>query len=155
MINDYIEKKSELKTLLKKLNGDEKPEFGLMTPQHMIEHLAQTIRFSNGKAPQKLVFKSEVAKKIKFLITQTNNEIQPGFKAPILPKDKLLDLDFENIVEAINNLIIEIDDFEQFKREKPNSKPINPVMGEMELSDWDIFHNKHIRHHLRQFNLIA
>ena len=129
-MNDYIEKKSELKTLLKKLNGDEEPEFGLMTPQHMIEHLAQTIRFSNGKAPQKLVFKNEVAKKIKFRITQTNSEIQPGFKTPILPKDKLLNLDFENIVEAINNLITEIDDFEQFKTKAFIQKLLG--MGDLE-----------------------
>jgi hypothetical protein len=39
IMKNFIEKKSKLKTLLNKLNGNEKPEFGLMTPQHMIEHL--------------------------------------------------------------------------------------------------------------------
>jgi|TARA_B110000093_G_C12744039_1_gene315627 oxepin-CoA hydrolase/3-oxo-5,6-dehydrosuberyl-CoA semialdehyde dehydrogenase len=151
---DFIENNSELEVLLKKLNGNEKAEFGLMTPQHMIEHLALSIKFSNGKAPQKFVFEKEMAKKIKFHITQTKNEMKPGFKTPILPKNELLDLNFENIGEAINNLITEIKDFVQFKRENPKMKPINPVMGEMELSDWGIFHNKHIRHHLRQFKLI-
>ena len=153
MIN-YLENKSELKILLKKLNGNEKPEFGLMTPQHMIEHLARSIRFSNGKAPQKQIFENEIAMKVKFHITQTKNEMKPGFKTPVLPIDKLLDLNFENIEEAINNLITEIKDFELFKLENPNMKPINPVMGEMDFSDWEIFHNKHIRHHLKQFNLI-
>ena len=151
---NFLENKSELKALLKKMKGNEKPEFGLMSPQHMIEHLALSIKFSNGKTPQKNVFEQEMAKKIKFHIAQTKNEMKPGFKTPILPMDKLLDLDFENIGEATDNLLTEIKDFEQFKLKNPNMKPINPVMGEMQWSEWETFHNKHIRHHLRQFKLI-
>lgn len=151
---NFLKNKVALENLLKKLNGTEKPEFGLMTPQHMIEHLALSIKFSNGKSPQKLVLEQEMAEKIKFYITQTKNEMKPGFKTPILPVDKLLDLGCKNIEEAINNLIVEIRDFEQFKQENPKAKPINPAMGEMQWSDWEIFHNKHIRHHLRQFKLI-
>ncbi|MBL3658643.1 DUF1569 domain-containing protein [Fulvivirga sediminis] len=151
---NFLENKTELKNLLKKLDGKEKPEFGLMTPQHMIEHLALSVKFSNGKSPQKLVLQTEMAEKIKLYITQTENEMKPGFKTPILPTDKLLDLNFENIEEAINNLFTEIKDFEQFKKKYPNAKPINPVMGEMQWGDWAIFHNKHIRHHLKQFKLI-
>ena len=151
---NYLENKSDLKALLKKMTGNEKPEFGLMTPQHMIEHISLSIKFSNGKTPQKVVFEEEMAKKIKFHITQTKNEMKPGFKTPIIPTDNLLALDSKNIEEAIENLITEIKDFEKFKRENPNIKPINPVMGEMQWSDWGIFHNKHIRHHLRQFKLI-
>jgi oxepin-CoA hydrolase/3-oxo-5,6-dehydrosuberyl-CoA semialdehyde dehydrogenase len=95
-----------------------------------------------------------MAKKIKFHILQTENELKPGFKAPNLPVDRLLDLNDANIGEAIDNLINEIKTFEQFKRENSEVRPINPIMGEMEWSDWVIFHNKHIRHHLRQFKLI-
>tara|TARA_B110000091_G_scaffold203965_1_gene238101 strand:- start:534 stop:914 length:381 start_codon:yes stop_codon:yes gene_type:complete len=114
---NFIEKKSELKTLLNKLNGNEKPEFGFMTPQHMIEHLALSIKYSNGKAPQKFIFEEEMAKKIKFHIIQTENELKPGFKAPSLPVDRLLVLNDANIGEAIDSLINEIKTFEQFKRE--------------------------------------
>ncbi len=153
-MENFIGKKSELKRLLRMLKETEKPEFGLMTPQHMIEHLAYSLRFSNGKKPQKCVYGKEIANKIKFYITQTENEMKPGFKTPILPSDKLIDLNYENIEKAINGLIAEIEDFEIFKKKNPNAKPINPVMGEMEFSEWEMFHNKHIRHHLRQFRLI-
>ncbi|NML59247.1 MULTISPECIES: hypothetical protein [Chryseobacterium] len=45
--------------MLNKLSGEQKPNFGTMTPQHMIEHLSLFGRFSNGNEPQTSYYTSE------------------------------------------------------------------------------------------------
>ena len=41
-LDKYIE-------LLKKLTPDKKPEWGIMSAQHMIEHILLAVQMSNGK----------------------------------------------------------------------------------------------------------
>lgn len=154
-MTNYLENKQQLKSLLDNLDQSKTPNFGLMTPQHMVEHLVFSIRFSNGKKPQKLSIKPSLAEKIRFLIIQNEHEIQPGFKSPLLPKGQLIDLRYTHFEAATQKLLTEIEDYNAFKLNNPKAKPINPVVGPLNWEEWNIFHNKHIRHHLRQFSLIA
>lgn len=153
-MTNFLENKHQLKSLLSTLNQGITPNFGLMTPQHMVEHLSYSIRFSNGKKPQKLTVKPTLAKKIKHYLFEKDDEIQPGFKSPLLPKDQLIDLSYTNLETAIHKLLAEMEEYQTFKIKNPDATPINPVIGPLNWAEWDIFHNKHIRHHLRQFLLI-
>jgi oxepin-CoA hydrolase/3-oxo-5,6-dehydrosuberyl-CoA semialdehyde dehydrogenase len=47
MVN--INNREELNTFLNKLTEDTEARWGLMKPQHMIEHLVKTLQHSNGK----------------------------------------------------------------------------------------------------------
>lgn len=151
MIN-IINGRLEISNLLNSLSKDAKPEFGIMSPQHMIEHLSIVVSISNGKFPQQLHSTSEKAEKIKNGFIYTDKEMPLGIKAPMLGEEPP-PLYFSNLESAINNLIKELDRFDDYFL-KNNMKPIHPIMGELTFNEWIIFHNKHFTHHLKQFNLI-
>ena len=55
---------------LRALDGDEQPIWGLMSPQHMVEHLVGSCMISNGKAQVKCIFEGdELAERRKFLFS--------------------------------------------------------------------------------------
>lgn len=154
-MKQFITNKNRFLSLLDSLKGNEKPKFGLMTPQHMVEHLVFSLRHSNGNAPQNLMVNDIQASSIKYYVTMTNRKLKKGLKSPLLPENDLPKLKFKDIKQAIENLEKEISTFEIYKEKLPNHNPINPVMGPLSFEEWEIFHLKHFNHHLRQFNLIA
>lgn len=140
--------------LLKKLQPTDKALFGLMGPQHMVEHLCLVFGFCNGKNPQQLYLPQEKANIIKTEVVSTQKELMVNFKSPVLPKNHLLPLQHAGLTAAIQALAHELDAFEEYFRLHPTAKPLNPVMGEMDYREWTIFHNKHFTHHYKQFNLL-
>jgi len=149
-----INQRQQVFDRLKKLRADDKPGFGLMGPQHMVEHLGLVLRFCNGKAPQQLHFPKEKADMVKSVLIYTDKEISAGFKTPILPKDGLLPLEFPSLDTAIAALSHELDAFDQYFKQFPQAKPMNPIMGELDHREWTIFQNKHFTHHYKQFGLL-
>lgn len=138
--------------LLKELKSDSVPLFGKMTPQHMVEHLMLAISFSNGRSPQPIMVDERVAKTIRHYTIHSDREMSVGFKAPMLGED-LLPLAYPDLQTAIEHLQKELDLFDEYFIKNPNSKPISPVIGELDHKEWIIFHNKHFTHHFKQFGL--
>lgn len=139
---------------LGRLQADQQPEFGMMTPQHMVEHLAFAVGFSNGRGPQKHYFPPEKEQKIKAIIIDGKQEMPRGFKTPVLPPDGLPPLKCSSLQEAILFLEKELRFFNQYFIENPEARTINPAMGELNYNEWLIFHNSHFTHHFRQFGLM-
>lgn len=152
MIN--ILDRTKLFEILSKLQTDSKPQFGAMTPQHMVEHLAFAVRFSNGKEPQLHHYPTDKEEKIKGFVIGTDNEMPIGFKSPVLPKEGLPILKHSSLTNAIDNLKTELTDFDNYFINQPLQKPINPTMGELNHQEWVRFHNRHFTHHFRQFSLL-
>ncbi len=146
--------KIQLLELLNKLQADAQPIFGTMTAQHMVEHLALAVRFSNGKMPQQHYYPTDKEQRIKAFVIGTNNELPIGFKAPVLPTETLLPLEYAHLADAIANLMSELQDFAAYFIQHPLAQPINPTMGELNYQEWVIFHQKHFSHHFRQFGLL-
>ena len=140
--------------LLAQLQPDSIARFGIMSAQHMIEHLALAVRYGNGREPQELQYRQEKADKIKFYVINTDNEIQAGFKSPTLPLDDLLPLKHLDLGSAIENLRLELKLFDEYFKANPESRPVNPTMGVLTHEEWIIFQNKHITHHFKQFGLL-
>jgi len=149
---DILER-TKLFEILSQLKADDKPEFGKMTPQHMVEHLAFAVRFSNGKEPQQHHYAADKEQKIKAFIIGTNNDMPIGFKSPVMPLEELPVLTHSNLTNAIDNLKTELNDFDNYFINQPLSKPINPTMGELNYQEWVRFHNRHFTHHFKQFGL--
>jgi hypothetical protein len=147
-INEII----DLTKRLEKLNEHSTANFGKMTPQHMVEHLIFSLRFSNGKMPQKLMLDESTSKNIKEFVINTDKELPIGFKAPMLT-DELLNIYFPNLDSAKKQLEKEISEFYEYAEQNPSQKPINPTMGELDFEEWNKFHNKHITHHFNQFGI--
>lgn len=140
--------------ILTRIQADEKPRFGAMTAQHMVEHLAFAVRFSNGKEPQKHYYTPEKEQKIKTYILDTDNDFMIGFKAPVLPAEGLPDLRCSGLEEAFSSLKNELADFDAYFEKNPGASPVNPTMGELNYQEWVRFHNRHFAHHFKQFGLL-
>ncbi|MNR33853.1 hypothetical protein D3C85_1515670 [compost metagenome] len=120
----------------------------------MIEHLIQTIRYSNGTDTISLLYESTKAGQIKTGVIYTDNELPKGFKSPLLPKDGLATLQYVDLQTAINQLRIELEQFDQYFKDNPDAKPVNPLTGELAFEEWLVFHGKHFTHHFKQFGLL-
>ncbi len=150
---DIQHHRGQVFNLLQKVSPDAPASFGIMTPQHMVEHLTLVIRFSNGKLPQKLYYREEKAEKFKQYTIFSDKELMPGFKAPML-SDDLYPLENSCLQDAILELKDELELFDAYFKDNPTAKPISPTLGALDYNEWVIFHNKHIKHHLKQFALI-
>ena len=140
--------------ILSKLQADDLPEFGAMTAQHMVEHLAFAIRFSNGKEPQQHHYPTDKEQKIKAFVIGTDKDMPVGFKSPVLPAEGLSTLKHLSLSNAIDNLKTELNDFDNYFLKHRSDKPINPTMGELNYKEWVRFHNRHFTHHFKQFRLL-
>lgn len=148
-----ITKRDELNTLLNKLTEKTEATWGVMQSQNMIEHLAKTLEFSNGKEQIAQRTTEQVAKEAKAVFIYTDIEMPKGLKSPLLKTNAAL-FEFSDLEEAKKNFNKELDDFEAFFAANPEATFIHPRLGSLNYKEWIVFHNKHFTHHFRQFRLI-
>lgn len=142
----------EIKERITKLSESTPRKFGKMSAQHIIEHLTFSLMFSNGKMPQKLIVSRESAEKTKAYFINQDNDFDPGFKTPMLG-DEPPEYFFSTLEEAKENLLNAIIEFQNFFKNNPDEKPINPIMGKLNYEEWIILHKKHFKHHFQQFGI--
>jgi len=143
---------NELPEILKNLSPDTEGNFGLMTPQHMVEHLVVVMKMT--------------AKKHEGEREMPANKRQLGFqkfiqKGAVLqhrPSEKtkadLPPLKYNSLEEAITHIPEAVQRFYNFWETNPDYIPYGSFMGEMPFEDLELFHYMHFRYHLWQFGLI-
>lgn len=143
--NDYI-------PLLKKLKGDEKGNFGKLSPQGMIEHMSDAFGNAYGRIHLPLHTQENMVPRFReFALSDkefkenTPNAYMSEQPAPMR---------HENIPAAIAELEGEIKAFFDFYKNDPGAIKLNPFFGEFNYNDWLHLLHKHANHHLKQFNLI-
>lgn len=149
-----INNREDLRNLLSQLESETPALFGIMTAQHMIEHLTLVTGFSNGKLHVTTQYPEEKIEKMKAIIIQSPREISKGFKSPLLPEDSLLNLEYSDMNTAIEALFVALDQFDSHFRNNTTTQPVHPTFGALNHEEWVIFHNKHFTHHFKQFGLI-
>ncbi len=142
-----------LPTLLGRLEASQEPNFGLMSAQHMIEHLIWTTKsFTRRKEkpadwqPTKsaLGFQRFLAKGAPFEYRPKEGQS----KADLSP------LRMESMESAINTLMEAISDMYAFGEEDPNYHSFNPFSGEFNMKQMDLLIGQHCRWHCYQFGLL-
>lgn len=134
------------------LDEDQRPIWGSMSPQHMVEHIVGSWRISNGRARVGLLIKGdELIKRRDFLFSDTpyeRNIPNPTFAkgAPPLRKPSL--------ASAIDQLEDEMMAFFAYHETHPGAIEMHPVFGELDYQGWLIFQGKHMKHHMMQFGLL-
>ena len=144
--------KGEALSLLQELKEDAVAKFGLMTPQHMVEHLIWVTKTTIGRKgePEGEPTKSHLYFQ-KFIDNGAIFQYRP--KEGTSPAD-LKALKYSSLKEAIDQVAPAIDRFYQHYEENPESVAYNPVMGELTQDQLELFHAQHYRWHLHQFGLI-
>ena len=145
LINKYLE-------LLNELEPQQKPLWGKMTPQHMVEHLILAVQMSNGKLKLECFNLPEKIPSLKrFLLS--SRPMPKLFVNPVIG-EALRPLEYSSLEEAIEKLKKEIDDYILFFENNPGAIPVNVTFGELNKEEWIVFHKKHFTHHLSQFGLM-
>ena len=138
--------------LLKKLSSKTKANFGLMTPQHMVEHLIDAL----GSATKK--YEGERISPATDQQLGMQKFIQSGSVLVHRPSDKtkadLASVKYNTLEEAISNVPEALQKYYTFQDDNPDYKPYASFMGEVSYDDVELFHFMHIRYHLWQFGLL-
>ena len=142
--------KESITSRLENLRVDTQALFGIMTPQHMIEHLILTVKLSYGKIkiPDFEPNEKQVAQKQALL--HSDILFPRGVKAPGLP-DQLIDLRFPNLETAKEEFIKCIGNYHNAFKENEHLTTTHPRFGKLTFEEWEKFHAKHFEHHLGQF----
>ncbi|WP_075349871.1 DUF1569 domain-containing protein [Algoriphagus marinus] len=140
----------EIQNSLENLSEGSNQLFGKMTPQHMVEHLIITFKLSSGRVNIPEFEPNEKQLEYKRLLLRTDMEFPKGVRAPGLPED-LLPLRFESLAIAKEKLLNAIEEFHSHFANNPIDLTLHPRFGKLNYDEWKIFHNKHITHHLGQF----
>ena len=134
------------------LDVNQKPLWGMMTPQHMIEHLIYILENSSDKREMKLVIPEEKVEKSQAFL-RSNRSLPVNFKFPLLPEDKLVDLKFINMGTAVSALEEEVTYFLIYIDSEKFTTVVHPFYGALNRDEILLFQYKHFVHHLRQFGM--
>jgi oxepin-CoA hydrolase/3-oxo-5,6-dehydrosuberyl-CoA semialdehyde dehydrogenase len=158
-----VEKKQEVFTemttekinsCLAQITENSKPKWGVMTPQHMLEHLEYTYRIASGEiqdfdisTPKKYV--DEVHDSL-----YNFKEFPKNSNFPLLEKDTLSPLVYPDLQTAKEKFLAERFKYLAFFKEYPDAVLKNLVFGELNKYDSYLLERKHLNHHFEQFGLI-
>ena len=141
--------KEEALSILTQLKEDAVAKFGIMTPQHMVEHLIWVTKATIGRKGEPTA--EPTKSHLYFQQFIANGAI---FKHRPKEDAKLGDLKYDSLQEAIANVAPAIARFYKHFEENPEALCYNPMMGELTKEQLEIFHAQHYRWHLYQFGLI-
>ena len=145
--------KHEVVPLLRTLKADQKPRWGKMDAQQMVEHMRDVFKAANGKIVLPLLNTDleRLAKMRAFLLT--DQQFQENTKSGVMPEEPRPHK-YTSIEEAIAKLEPEIADV--FNVYAPDHSKIlmHPAFGELDYELQIRYLDKHVRHHLRQFGLV-
>ena len=143
-----------VKASFNKLTEDTKPKWGVMTPQHMLEHMEYTYRIASGEiqdfdiaTPEKILEKVHAS-------LYSYDKFPHGTNFPELEKDKLDSLKHPDLATAKDKFLKAREAYLAYFKENPEAKLKNMVFGEMNRYEWYLMERKHLNHHFEQFGLI-
>ncbi|MCF6306348.1 MAG: phenylacetic acid degradation bifunctional protein PaaZ [Flavobacteriaceae bacterium] len=151
----FVEMTSEkIKECLDKLTEDTKPKWGIMTSQHMVEHLELAYRIASGESqdfeiatPEKYIDKAQE-------VLYNYEPMAPGFDFPLHKKGEVETLRHENLQVAKLKMLEAREEYLAFFKENPKAILKNVVFGNLEKFDWYLLERKHLNHHFKQFGLL-
>jgi len=144
----------KIQECLNKLKEDVKPIWGIMTPQHMLEHIEYTYKIASGKIQD---FDISTPEKILEKVHNSLYNYRPFPKNsdfPLLERGKLAKLEHESFEVSKLKFNEARGAYLEFFKENPDAIVKNLVFGEMNKYEWYLMERKHLNHHFEQFGLI-
>jgi hypothetical protein len=145
---------ADIETILNKLSTLEetqKPVWGSMSAQRMVEHLTDSVKVANGKIIIDLLIPEEKIEKMQLFLA-SDKPMARNIEVPFAKKDT--ELRHSEIDLAIDELTEEWCDFQELFEENENIKTVHPYYGALNYEQWKRLHSKHFTHHFEQFGLI-
>ena len=139
---------------LSQLSEGTKPKWGIMSPQHMIEHLEYTYKIASGEIQDfDIATPEKILEKVKNSLWNYNKfPLNSNF--PLLEKDTLDELKHDNLATAIEKFKEQREKYLEYFKENPDAILSNMVFGELNRYEWYLMERKHLNHHFEQFGLL-
>lgn len=145
--------RNNVENYLGRLTEQSTAKWGIMTPQHMIEHLTQGLESAVNKIKLDVHTPEEHLEKY----TDSLYNYYPfpkNSKTPVLEDGVLAKLECENLAEAKAKFLEAYETFELYYKENPEATANNAVFGALDKDLWELMNMKHFNHHFEQFSLI-
>jgi hypothetical protein len=150
MVN--IENIEQVSSLLKNLVAEKPPVFGKLSAQHVIEHLIVSLKISTGQHKYTLITPVEKLEGVrKFLFS--DKDLPLGARVPFIGEEPP-ELIYPSIEDSRSALINEILFFFNYYSASEKIEETHPIFGALDKQGWLVLHNKHFKHHFKQFGLI-
>lgn len=144
---------STIESCLSKLTPETKPLWGIMTSQHMLEHLEYFMKMAVEDIETTLAIPEESVEK--YQESLYNYRRTPKlYQHPHLRKDQLEDLIHPDFATAKKAFIDSYNRFEAFFKDNPKAETLNSMFGLLNKEMWDLINLKHFNHHFEQFDLL-
>lgn len=134
------------------LRPDMQPEWGSMTPQHIIEHFIMALAISSGVLDMPVMGKPERVQKNYESVITNDEPLAKGIKLPFVSETPM-PYEYANIADAIEQLRGAVERFYAYFAQNPDAKPNHPAFGGLSFGEWERFHEKHFKHHFAQFGI--
>jgi len=135
---------------LERLKETDKPLWGSMSAQRMVEHLSDSIKLACGDHSIPLQISEDKVKWAQDFL-RTDQPLPKNFEAVFAkPETPVRN---NNIQSAISDFKSDWRNFESHFAMQPQSTTLHPYFGELDFELWKLMQAKHITHHLEQFRI--
>ncbi len=142
--------KTTVPEIIHQIKGNELPEWGIMTPHHVIEHLVMPLNFVLKTLELPCYTPEEKIPKL-LLFLRSEYGLARHVAFPLLPKDSLPPLVTKSLEEAKIFLLEKVESFVQLVSSDSFEITMHPIFGPLDKEDWLLFQYKHFMHHFMQF----
>lgn len=151
----FVEMTDEkIEECLNNLKPEMKPKWGIMTPQHMMEHLEYTYKIASGEIQDfEVATPEKILEKVHHSL-YNYDKFPKNTNFPSLEKNTLDTLKHPDLDTAKQKFISQRENYLEFFKENPDVKLKNLVFGELNKYESYLLERKHLNHHFEQFGLI-
>ena len=139
---------------LNKLTETSKPSWGILAPQHLLEHLEEGYKILSGAIQD-----FEIATPEKILDKVHNSlynydKFPKGTQFPTMKKGELEELAHPDFATAKAKFLEAREQYKIFFKENPEAVLKNMVFGELNKYESYLLERKHLNHHFEQFGIL-
>ena len=151
----FIEMTNEkIAECLSKLTENSKPKWGILTPQHLLEHLEHGYRIMSGEIQNfEIATPEKILEKVHHSL-YNYDKFPMGTKFPTMRKEELEDLLHPDFTSAKEKFIEAREAYKTFFKENPEAILKNMVFGELNKYESHLLERKHLNHHFDQFDIL-
>ena len=142
---------TEMLAVLNGLTPNQKPLWGKMKAQEMVEHLSDMLMMSRGTGNFTIDVDAEtIARRQQFL--SSDKEMAKNIAVPFTKE--IIELRHDELELALDEFAEEWINFTEYYENNPSASVIHPYYGDLDYNLWLKMHDKHFTHHFKQFGLI-
>ncbi|MCB0840602.1 MAG: phenylacetic acid degradation bifunctional protein PaaZ, partial [Bacteroidetes bacterium] len=135
------------------LTEETKPQWGMMSARHMVEHLEYFNQLALGRVVVEMITPEEKVEK--YTESLYNYYKMPrNYQLEIFRKGETENLRFESLDQAKTVFLEGLKEVDEAFKQNPGFLAFNPTFGLLNRYEWKLYCQKHFQHHFEQFGLI-